>query len=260
MLGVAIGRADRIRSLCRVLSRGFAARPAELLLGPPALALGLIFGFHVWDWTHPGNDARSPSRSERQAASANNEPFGVLTNRLSEGPIAEKWSGVQQSVRSEMRRVAKCRGQRSKCVDLEVLSFLRIVDTARARQGLARLGEVNRAINLTIRPVSDLANFGEADVWSPPLSTLARGSGDCEDYAIAKMVVLLEAGVPSQNLRLVILRDTIRADEHAVLAVRQQGRWLILDNRTLVMVADVELKGFQPIFIVDENGARMVAS
>jgi predicted transglutaminase-like cysteine proteinase len=260
MPGVAIGRADSVKLSCHVLSRGFAALPAGMLLGPLSLVLGLIFGFYAWDWIHPANEARSLSRSERYPVSTRNEPFGVLTNTLSEGPIAEKWAGVQQNVRSEMQRVAECRGQRSKCVDLDVLSFLRIVETAQVRQGIARLGEVNRAINLAIRPVSDLANFGEADVWSAPLSTLARGSGDCEDYAIAKMVVLLEAGVPSQDLRLVILRDTVRAAEHAVLAVRQQGHWLILDNRTLVMVGDVELKGFQPVFIIDDDGARIVAS
>jgi predicted transglutaminase-like cysteine proteinase len=231
-----------------------------MLLGPLALGLGLIVGFYAWDWIHPANEALALSRSERQPVSTRNEPFGVFTSTLSEGPIAEKWAGVQQDVRSEMQRVAECRGQRSKCVDLDTLSFLRIVETAQARQGIARLGEVNRAVNLAIRPVSDLANFGQTDVWSAPLSTLARGSGDCEDYAIAKMVVLLEAGVPSPDLRLVILRDTVRAEEHAVLAARQQGRWLILDNRTLVMVADVEFKGFQPVFVIGDDGARLVAS
>lgn len=259
MPAFAIGRADTVRQPRHVWSRGLAALRAEMLLGSLALVLGLIFGFYAWDWIHPTKEARLLSRGERSQASARNEPFGVLANRLSEGPIVEKWAGVQQDVRREMQRVAECRSERQ-CVDREALSFLRIAETARARQGLARLGEVNRAVNLAIRPVSDLANFGETDVWSAPLSTLARGSGDCEDYAIAKMVLLLESGVPSRDLRLVILRETIRANEHAVLAVRQQGRWLILDNRTLVMVADIELKGFQPIFIVDENGARAIAS
>ena len=67
--------------------------------------------------------------------------------------------------------------------------------TRRARDGRARLGEINRAINLAIRPMSDLAQYGEIDVWSSPLVTFAHGAGDCEDYAIAKFVALRLAGI-----------------------------------------------------------------
>jgi predicted transglutaminase-like cysteine proteinase len=52
--------------------------------------------------------------------------------------------------------------------------------------------------------------YGPEDVWSPPLGTLARGAGNCEDYAIAKFVVLQGSSVSADNLRIVILRDDIR--------------------------------------------------
>jgi len=258
MSGIAVGRVDGAGRQCHALSRGFATLSVEILFGSIALLLGLIFGLYLWDWIHPAT--QTLGRSERLQNSVGSEPFAVSTNILSAGAIAEKWSVLQLNVRNEMKRVAACRGQRSECADVGALRFLRIVEEARTRQGLARLGEVNRAINLAIRPVSDLKNFGEADVWSAPLSTLARGSGDCEDYAIAKMGILLETGTSSQDLRLVILRSMNGRDEHAVLAVRRQGHWLILDNRTLIIVTDVELRGFQAIFIVDQNGARVVAS
>ena len=82
------------------------------------------------------------------------------------------------------------RAIRDRCASPAALKFLAIVDAARLREGRARLGEVNRAINLAIRPVSDLAQYGQVDVWSSPLATLTRGGGDCEDYAIAKFVAL----------------------------------------------------------------------
>jgi len=187
---------------------------------------------------------------------ARTEPFGLFTVPLSEGGLREKWSGVQAKLRDEQRVLDACRNDRPHCTDRAASEFLTIVDAARARDGLARLGEINRAINLAIRPVSDLVNYGEIDVWSSPLATLARGAGDCEDYAIAKMAALKDAGVAPQDLRLVILRDSVRAEDHAVLAVRLQNRWVVLDNRMLVMLQDTQLANYRPIFVVDDQGVR----
>jgi predicted transglutaminase-like cysteine proteinase len=242
------------------LSCSFATLPAWVLLAPASLAFGVIFGLYSWDWFNAASELRRLAIGYSAPGQVSNEPFGVRTLRLSGGPIAEKWAGVQISLRNEKRRLDLCQKQQSRCGDPQAADFSRIVEVARVRQGIARLGEVNRAINLAIKPVSDLANYGEIDVWSSPLSTLAKGSGDCEDYAIAKMVALREAGVPSHDLRLVILRNTTRTEDHAVLAVRQRGIWLILDNRMLVMLNDSQLRGYHPLFIIDADGVGKVTS
>ena len=64
--------------------------------------------------------------------------------------------------------------------------------------------------------MSDLAQYGEIDVWTSPLLTFTTGSGDCEDYAIAKFVALHQAGM-REDLRIVIMHDTIRGEDHALL-------------------------------------------
>ena len=74
-------------------------------------------------------------------------------------------------------------------------TFLDIIAQGRARTGRARIGFINRAINLAIRPVSDLAQWSVLDRWSAPFDTLTSGLGDCEDYAIAKYVALTQAGI-----------------------------------------------------------------
>ena len=130
------------------------------------------------------------------------------------------------------------------------------MDTAKARDGRGRLGEINRAINLAIRPMSDLAQYGEIDVWSSPLATLARGAGDCEDYAIAKFVALQLAGLSPDDLRIVIMRDTIRGEDHAVAAARLDGHWLTLDNRRMAMVEDAQVRNYQPTFVIDRDGVK----
>ena len=87
--------------------------------------------------------------------------------------------------------------------------------------------------------MSDLAQYGQIDVWSSPLVTFAHGAGDCEDYAIAKFVALRLAGIAADDLRIVIMHDTIRGEDHAVAAARLDGHWLTLDNRRMAMVEDV---------------------
>src|SRR5437660_9678999 len=118
----------------------------------------------------------------------------------------------------------------------------------------ARLGTINRAINLILKPVSDLALYGAEDVWSPPLATLAIGAGDCEDYAIAKFVALREVGISPDDLRIVIMRDTLHGEDHAVAAARLDGHWLTLDNRRMAMVEDADLKNYLPLYVIDQYG------
>ena len=123
------------------------------------------------------------------------EPFGLAAASCSSGGLRDKWLGVQRWLDDEMVQLALCEGDRDGCVSPAALKLLDIVDAARLREGRARLGEINRAINLAIRPISDLAQHGQIDVWMSPLATLARGGGDCEDYAIAKFVALRRAGL-----------------------------------------------------------------
>src|ERR1700720_39150 len=183
------------------------------------------------------------------------EPFGLFASRLSGGGLREKWLEVERKLDDERVQLALCDGDRDRCVSPAALRLLAIVDNARAREGRARLGEINRAINLAIRPMSDLAQYGAIDVWSSPLVTFATGAGDCEDYAIAKFVALRQAGVSPDDLRIVIMRDTIRGEDHAIAAARLDGHWLMLDNRRMAMVEDGDVRNYRPMFVIDQYGA-----
>ncbi len=184
------------------------------------------------------------------------EPFGLTTQLLPEGTLSAKWHGVERAIEDELKVIAQCRADRSACASPQALQFLKIVDDAMAQTGLARVGEINRAFNLAIRPMSDQSQYGVEDLWISPLATLAAGAGDCEDYAIAKFVALREAGISSDDLRLVILRGTTSGEDHAVAAVRVDGRWRMLDNRYFLMLEDSDVTKFQPIFAIDAEGAK----
>jgi len=185
------------------------------------------------------------------------EPFGLSTAMVTTGALLEKWLDVERAVDDERLVLKICKANRASCQSQAALQFLSIVDSARTLAGRARLGEINRAINLKIKPKSDLVLYGADDVWSPPLATLAIGAGDCEDYAIAKFVALQEAGVSADDLRIVILRDEVRKEYHAVVAARLDGNWLVLDNRHMVMVEDQQVRHYHPVFLINRDGVKL---
>jgi predicted transglutaminase-like cysteine proteinase len=182
------------------------------------------------------------------------QPFTQSVTRLSGGGLSDKWKGVERKLEDDMVQLALCDGDRERCVSPAALEFLAIVDTARTREGRARFGEVNRAINLAIKATSDMAQYGQIDVWSAPLDTFASRAGDCEDYAIAKFAALRMAGVSPEDLRIVVLRDVLHGEDHAVVLARLDGHWLTLDNRRMAMIEDIDVRNHRPLFVIDDGG------
>ena len=188
------------------------------------------------------------------------EPFALAATPLAAGSLHDKWLGLQRRLDDDMVQLALCDGDREACVSPPALRLLAIVDAARQREGRAKFGDINRAINLAIRAMSDEAQYGETDVWASPLTTFSRGAGDCEDYAIAKFAALRLAGIAADDLRILIMRDTVRGEDHAVAAARLDGRWLTLDNRRMAMVEDADIRNYQPTFVMDRDGIRRYAT
>src|SRR3954454_2139197 len=134
-------------------------------------------------WLGPvaGLKADTLNSSAPDVVARSAEPFGLTASPLEGGGLLQKWHGVQRRLDDELVQLALCDGDRDGCVSPAALQFLAIIDAAKLRDGRARLGEINRALNLAIHPVSDLQQYGEIDVWTTPLATLTRGGGDCED-------------------------------------------------------------------------------
>jgi predicted transglutaminase-like cysteine proteinase len=189
-----------------------------------------------------------------ELSSGTTEPFGLAVTPVYGGGLLAKWQGVARKIDDERVQLALCDGDRERCVSDAALKLLAIIDQGRSRDGRARLGEINRAINLAIHPMSDLAQFGEIDVWSSPLDTFRTGAGDCEDYAIAKYVALRIAGIPADDLRIVVMADMMRGEGHAVAAVRLEGHWLMLDNQRMAMMEDLNVRHYRPLFVIEDGG------
>jgi predicted transglutaminase-like cysteine proteinase len=169
--------------------------------------------------------------------------------------LSAKWASVLSRILAEKETLAACRSDEGNC-PAAARRLLTIIELGRKREGFARLGEINRAANLSIKPVSDWTRFGVQDYWSTPIATMRIGTGDCEDYAILKYFALLEAGIPQNDLRLLIVGDIKRKTSHALVAVRLGEQWLLLDNRMLVMLDATQARNYYPLFVLDHRGVR----
>ena len=177
------------------------------------------------------------------------EPFGLYSVEMTNGWLLNTWRGVQNDVRAEKEILTRCRTQADNC-PRAARTFLAIVAEGRAHNGRARIGIINRAINLAIRAKRDPA------YWMGPLATLTKGSGDCKDYAIATYVALTEAGVAEEDLRLVIVHDLALDEDHAIVTARLGRNWIVLDNRWLALTQDADLRRAVPLFVLDHDGVR----
>jgi predicted transglutaminase-like cysteine proteinase len=172
---------------------------------------------------------------------------------------AAKWREVLARIDSEEETLAACRADLDACSP-SARRLLQLVELGRQRAGRARLGEINRAVNLSIRATSDWSQYGVDDFWSAPLATIEKGAGDCEDYAILKYLALREAGISPDDLRLLIVSYPRRRTIHAILAVRLDGEWLLLDNLTMVMVNSLEATQYQPLIALDYHAITTFAA
>lgn len=77
---------------------------------------------------------------------------------------------------------------------------------------------------------SDKKVYNKADYWATRKEFIFKGSGDCEDFVIAKYFTLLELGVDESKLSL--LHNMYKDDYHLVLAYKEDkfSDPFILDN------------------------------
>ena len=204
-------------------------------------------------------DAAAPPATSNKG----DAPFGLFTFVAPDGQLWTKWRKVADDIRSEEPALTRCLADAKQCSPAAA-RLGAIINDARDKTGRTRLDLVNNRVNSAITYKSDMAQWGVADLWSPPLAANGTGSfstgfGDCEDFAIAKYVALRAAGVPARDLRVLLVHDNAARMDHAVLAALDDGHWYILDNRWTAAVEDTDVRQFAPLFALDEQGVKLLA-
>jgi predicted transglutaminase-like cysteine proteinase len=191
-----------------------------------------------------------PARNDEQAAPL----FGMQTEPVPTGELPEKWHDVEAMMARDFAVIAQCHANGT--CPLAAQRLIDISAEGAGRSGRARVGRINRAADLAVRPVSDEMQWGVADHWSDPFETLLSSRGDCEDYAILKYAALLEAGIPREDVKIVILKNFFPNENHAAVATRVDDQWLILDSRTLTLVRDTDITRAIPELVLDHEGVK----
>ena len=111
----------------------------------------------------------------------------------------------------------------------------------------ARIAIVNSWVNARIAYVEDISLYHKVDYWASARETLLRKAGDCEDFAIAKMELLMAMGVSRNQLRLVVARDLVRNADHALLLVDLPSGPVVLDNATDTLLDARVANDYRPI-------------
>jgi predicted transglutaminase-like cysteine proteinase len=99
-------------------------------------------------------------------------------------------------------------------------------DVVLSSQAWKDLQRINLWVNTHIKPMTDMEHWGVVERWNYP----DDGYGDCEDYALQKRKMLMQAGWPREALLMTVVRD-LHGDGHAVLTVKTDKGEYVLDNQ-----------------------------
>lgn len=102
----------------------------------------------------------------------------------------------------------------------------------KSRADRDKLEKVNRFFNERIRFDTDWDVWGVEDYWATPIEFLAKGAGDCEDFAIAKYFTLKAMGLEDEKLRITYVKALRYNIHHMVLTYYStpEAEPLVLDN------------------------------
>jgi len=100
--------------------------------------------------------------------------------------------------------------------------------------------------------ILDIENYGIADYWAAPKEFLIN-SGDCEDYAIIKMLSMKWLGYDIDMMRVVVVQDTNLRIPHAVMAIENDNDILILDNQIDEVISHADIFHYVPVYSVNES-------
>lgn len=98
--------------------------------------------------------------------------------------------------------------------------------------------------------------YGVEDHWAIPQELFDHNAGDCEDFSIAKYLVLKKLDFAIKDLKVAIVEDVNLSENnayHAVLVVRYQGEEYILDNKDYTILQTQKIAHYRPIYALNEE-------
>jgi predicted transglutaminase-like cysteine proteinase len=143
----------------------------------------------------------------------------LAAGRASAGPL---YIATGEAARPPIGWVEFCADRAAEC-KVAPSTARDVVLSSKAWTDLVR---INKWVNDTIKPMTDMEHWGVVEKWSYP----DDGYGDCEDYVLLKRRMLMDAGWPREALLITVVREK-NGNGHAVLTVKTDKGEFILDNQ-----------------------------
>ena len=159
------------------------------------------------------------------------------------------WTRVLASAEKQTDAFYACNTSVETCSSV-ALSWQKIINQSLGLDEMAQLNSVNKYFNRWPYGL-DIDIYGVSDYWATPGEFL-KLSGDCEDYSITKYYALRKLGFSVDDMRIVLLKDTIRNISHAVLAVKIEGESYVLDNVSDLVLSHLKYEHYVPQYSVNE--------
>jgi predicted transglutaminase-like cysteine proteinase len=137
------------------------------------------------------------------------------------GPMLASYAAIGEATSVPYGWLDFCRRYKSECDG----GSLAPLDVNLTQKSLREIERVNKWVNSTIAPVSDMEHWGVLDQWDYP----SDGKGDCEDYALLKRKLLIDLGFPRQALLMTVVKDE-HNEGHAILTIKTNRGEFVLDN------------------------------
>lgn len=169
--------------------------------------------------------------------------FNKRETRHSDISAFTKWSGMFDRLEKQMDT-----GQHDRLLQEWKKELSTLIDLSMEQ----KIEKVNAYINQT-KFISDSRNWGTGDYWATPIEFFTRG-GDCEDFAIAKMLSLKALGISEKQMRITIVQDLEKNIPHAVLIVYgDDGRMYVMDNQDQEVKSTSAVSRYKPIFSLSRD-------
>lgn len=175
--------------------------------------------------------------------------FGYKESPRSNLNLFPQWLSVLERHMKEMATEGLCDARVfNRCHMREWLSFLQSISDLSADEQIRMVnGYANKKDYIL-----DIENYGLDDYWATPKLFL-QNNGDCEDYAIIKMISLKRLGFDVNKMRVVVVQDTNQKIAHAVMSIDRYDDILILDNQIEEVISHRNIFHYVPVYSVNER-------
>ncbi len=186
------------------------------------------------------------------AWSANTTPsslFGYQEIQKQDLTLFPQWLSVLERQVLNLSDSKSCQStQFNQC---HLRQWQRFLENIKSLPLLQQIKQVNKYANEK-EYILDIENYGIVDYWATPKEFLVN-NGDCEDYAIIKMLSMKWLGVDVKSMRVVVVQDTNLRIPHAIMAIQNKNDILILDNQIEEVISHLDIYHYVPVYSVNEG-------